>query len=189
MPAGIPETTSTWDFTPGLGTWEADANRFPHGLAVLGDEARSRGLKFGIWVEPERVDLETVYTRGTVKERWLASRDGLYDPNQSFEDTTAAQICLADTEARQWLYDRLVQFIEENRPDYLKWDNNLWVNCNRPDHGHGPDDGNFKHVQGLYALLAAVRERFPGLIDRERVGRREPDGLRDGQADRRGLDG
>ena len=23
------------------------------------------------------------------------------------------------------------------RPDYVKWDNNFWVNCNRPGHGHG----------------------------------------------------
>ncbi len=152
-----------WDFTTGLGLWEVDEKRFPKGLAALGDEARSLGMKFGIWVEPERTDLSVVFDRGAIPERWLATRDGRYDPNLSPDDTYSGQICLADAEARQWLFDTLVKFIEQHRPDYLKWDNNLWVNCNRAGHGHGPDDGNFKHVQGLYALLGALRERFPEL--------------------------
>jgi alpha-galactosidase len=158
-----PGSQDYWDFASGLGLWEVDAERFPSGLAALGDDARNQGMKFGIWVEPERADLAVVFARGIIQERWLATRDGLYDPNLSPEDTSSAQICLADVEARLWLFNTLVQFIEEHRPDYLKWDNNLWVNCNRAGHGHGPDDGNFKHVQGLYALLRALRERFPEL--------------------------
>ncbi len=153
-----------WEFSEGLGQYAADEERFPNGLAVLGDEARNLGMKFGIWVEPERVDLATVFEQGEIQERWLAQHDGAWDPNLAPENTTAAQICLADDEARAWLFNRLVRFIEENRPDYLKWDNNLWVNCNRPGHGHGSEDGNFKHVLGLYSVLAALRERFPGLV-------------------------
>jgi len=41
------------------------------------------------------------------------------------------------------------------QPDYLKWDNNLWVNCDRAGHGHGNTDGNFAHVTALYQILAA----------------------------------
>ncbi|MDO8834954.1 MAG: alpha-galactosidase, partial [Vicinamibacterales bacterium] len=158
-----PGSHDIWDFTTGLGLWEVDAKRFPRGLAILGDEARSQGMKFGISVEPERTDLSVVYDRGAIPERWLATRDGRYDPNLSPDDTYSGQICLADAEARQWLFDTLVTFIEEHRPDYLKWDNNLWVNCNREGHGHGPDDGNFRHVQGLYELLRELRQRFPDL--------------------------
>jgi alpha-galactosidase len=153
-----------WEFSGGLGHYTADEERFPNGLAVLGDEARNRGMRFGIWVEPERVDLATVFDDGEIPERWLAQHDGSWDPSLAPENTTAAQICLSDAEARQWLFEQLSRFIEANRPDYLKWDNNLWVNCNRPGHGHGTEDGNFKHVQGLYSLLAALRERFPGLV-------------------------
>jgi alpha-galactosidase len=46
----------------------------------------------------------------------------------------------------------------------LKWDNNLWLNCDRSGHGHGTSDGNFTQVKGLYQVLATLRARYPDLI-------------------------
>jgi alpha-galactosidase len=40
----------------GLGDWQVNTNKLPHGLSYLADAARSRGLKFGIWMEPEMVN-------------------------------------------------------------------------------------------------------------------------------------
>ena len=39
--------------TAGLGDWCVNTNKLPHGLGWLADEAERRGLKFGLWVEPE----------------------------------------------------------------------------------------------------------------------------------------
>ena len=72
MPAGIYGHRSV-DFTTGIGVWEADTDRFPSGLSALSDLAHELGMKFGIWVEPERVDLQTVGKAGLAKERWLAT--------------------------------------------------------------------------------------------------------------------
>ena len=55
----------------------------------------------------------------------------------------------------------IVKLINTTHADYLKWDNNFWINCNRSGHGHGASDGNFAHVQALYALLDDLRQRFP----------------------------
>jgi alpha-galactosidase len=49
------------------------------------------------------------------------------------------------------------------QPDYVKWDNNLWINCDRDGHSHGSTDGNFAHVRGLYTMLTALRDRYPDL--------------------------
>jgi alpha-galactosidase len=73
------------------------------------------------------------------------------------------QICLASPSARQWVIDRLFAFIDQVRPDYLKWDNNMWVNCNRSGHAHAAGDGNFAHVRGLYTVLQQLRDRYPGM--------------------------
>jgi len=150
--------TSDFDFESGLGSWQADPDRFPSGLASLSDYAHGVGLKFGLWVEPERVALSTVDQPGLAHEPWLASRGGEYG------SADVAQICLARREARQWVLDRLVALIEQVHPDYLKWDNNGWINCTRADHGHGPDDGNLAHVQALYGLLDELRRRYPDLM-------------------------
>lgn len=150
-------TASRSDFDTGLGSWEPDPGRFPNGLKALGDYARSFGMKFGIWVEPERVNLTEVGGSG-IDERWLAKRGTEYGSAQT------AQVCFAGPAARGWILDHLTNFIDTVQPDYLKWDNNLWVNCDRPGHGHGLTDGNFAHVKGLYEILSTLRSRYPNLI-------------------------
>jgi alpha-galactosidase len=145
------------DFSSGLGSWQVDLARFPNGLGALAGYAHERGLKFGLWVEPERVALSTVGQRGLAQEAWLARAGGKYGAPQ------AAQICLASAAARQWVFDELTRLIDGVRPDYLKWDNNFWINCDRGGHGHGATDGNFAHVNALYELLGALRARYPDL--------------------------
>jgi alpha-galactosidase len=145
------------DFSSGLGTWQVDPSRFPDGLRTLTDYAHDRGLKFGLWVEPERVALATVNQRGLAQEPWLAKRGGTYGSADN------AQICFGAAAARQWVLDQLVRLIDEAQPDYLKWDNNFWINCDRGGHGHGSTDGNFSHVNGLYQVLAELRSRYPDL--------------------------
>lgn len=152
------------DFTTGLGTWTADAKRFPHGLRSLRDYAHTLGLKFGIWVEPERVATTTVGRSGLARERYLATIGGRYNAGVKNENAGAAQICLADAEAREWVMTQLVRFLDNVQPDYLKWDNNYWINCDRTSHGHGTQDGNFTHTRGLYDVLARLRDRYPDLI-------------------------
>ena len=147
-----------FDFSSGLGSWTVDPVKFPSGLARLAGYAHGLGMKFGLWVEPERVALSTVDAPGLAREPWLASHDGGYGSN------SAAQICLAGPQARQWIYAQLTALIDEVGPDYLKWDNNFWINCNREGHGHGAADGNLAHVQGLYGVLGDLRQRYPNLL-------------------------
>jgi len=151
------------DFTSGLGAYAADPGRFPSGLRALAEHAEQRSMAFGLWVEPERAAIENV-GRGGPDERWLATRDGRYIPGVAQNRAAAAQICLADPRARQWLFEQLARLIDDVKPAYLKWDNNFWINCNRSGHGHGSNDGNFAHVTGLYHLLGELRVRFPDLL-------------------------
>ena len=151
------DTKHTTDFTPGLGTWTVDPDRFPHGLGALADTAHGLGMKLGVWVEPERVDLGVVGLNG-LDESWLSTSGGEYQSDGS------ALICLAGQTGRQWVVDHLTAFIDAVHPDYLKWDNNLWVNCDRDGHGHGPTDGSFAHVTALYGILDMLRSRYPSLL-------------------------
>jgi alpha-galactosidase len=156
-------TDDPGDFTRAWGSWEVDPDRFPNGLGALADRAHELGMRFGVWVEPERVDRQMVGRPGLVSDRMLAMRDGRYDPGVPNTEVGAAQVCLADAPARDWMLNKISSFIEEARPDYLKWDNNFWINCNRSGHGHGTEDGNFAHHRGLRTLLDQLRERYPDL--------------------------
>ena len=150
--------TGDFDFDAGLGSWTADPDRFPSGLASLADYAHGVGVKFGLWIEPERVSLATVGKSGLAQESWLATR------GKDYGAPLNAQICLAGAAGRKWVMDQLVALIQRVHPDYLKWDNNFWINCDRTGHGHGPADGNMAHVQALYGILEELRRRYPDLL-------------------------
>ncbi|MBL8143376.1 MAG: alpha-galactosidase [Acidobacteria bacterium] len=153
-----------YDFTSGLSSYEVDTDKFPQGLRPVGARIRQYGMRFALWVEPERIDRALVDREGSVRESWLATTSGTYDGSGSNDGTRAAQICLAHPDAWQWVRDKLTVLIDESAANYIKIDSNFWVNCSRDGHGHGPRDGNYWHVQGLYSLLKALRERFPDLI-------------------------
>ncbi len=138
MPGGIRRINAAdrFDFTAGLGSWQLDRSRFPRGLGALSDHAHARGLKFGVWVEPERIDLATVGRPDLARESFLATRDGSYQPGRPNSEAREGQICLADEGAWQWVRDRMFAFLDEARPDYLKIDLNGYLVCTRTDHGH-----------------------------------------------------
>ena len=146
-----------YDFDSGLGSWIPDPVRFPSGLRPLRDYAHQLGMKFGIWVEPVRVSLSMVGPNG-LNERWLETDHGNYGSDHS------AQLCLTIAAVRQYLFDQLTTLVDDVQPDYLKWDNNMWVNCDRAGHPHGATDGNFAHVTALYRLFAALQDRYPDLM-------------------------
>jgi alpha-galactosidase len=147
------------DYSSGLGSWTPDPDRFPALLIGLSDEAHALGMKFGIWVEPERIALSALHLPDSAAEPWLATQGGAYDA-----DGQTAQICLSDAAARKWIFSKVANLIDTVHPDYLKWDNNVWVNCDRAGHGHGAEDGNFSHVLGLYTILDEIRQRYPDLL-------------------------
>jgi alpha-galactosidase len=104
------------------------------------------------------VSLATVDKSGLAREAWLATH------GKEYGSALNAQICLAGAAGRKWVMDQLVALIDRVRPDYLKWDNNFWINCDRDGHGHSPDDGNMAHVQALYGILDELRRRYPDLL-------------------------
>lgn len=153
-----------YDYTAGLGTWEVDRERFRHGLRGAGDLIQQAGLRFGLWVEPERADLATVGTETGPREAWLATTGGLYRPGHDNASAGYAQICLAHPDAWRWAFDHLSRLVAAEGVEYFVFDNNDWIDCSREGHGHGPRDGHFAHVQALYRLLEALRERHPALL-------------------------
>lgn len=42
-----------------LGDWVTDLKKLPNGIKALTDAARERGIKFGIWIEPEAINTKS----------------------------------------------------------------------------------------------------------------------------------
>ncbi len=156
-----PSRRTSDNFTTGLGRWEQSAEKFPGGVRAFADSVRSRGMRFGIWVEPERVDLRSL---GTWKDSWLVRHhDAIVSPAWP-PDTVSGWLCFGHPDVQAWAIDWISRLVEDTGADWLKWDSNWWGVCTCTNHSHSATDGEFYQAQGVHIVLAELRRRFPGLM-------------------------
>lgn len=102
----------------GLGGWTVNRTKFPNGLKPLIDKVHSLGMDFGLWVEPEMVNVDS--------DLYRAHPDRvLHHPDRSrTEGRHQLVLNLARTDVRDHLLSVLDKLIAENDIAFLKWDYN-----------------------------------------------------------------
>lgn len=156
-----PSRRTSDNFTTGLGVWQPSAEKFPSGIRAFGNYVRSLGMHFGIWVEPERVDLRQP---ATWDHRWLARHhDAIISPPWP-PDTVSGWLCFGHPAVQAWAIDWISRLVSAVQADWLKWDSNWWGVCTCADHGHNVTDGEWHQVMGVHTVIAELRQRFPHLI-------------------------
>jgi len=138
------------DFAIGLGNWKDNREKFPSGLGWMSQFVKGLGMRFGVWVEPERVDLR--YIGKLIPQNWV--RD---------EGPWMRLVCFAVPEVREWAKRTLSRLIEEFSLDWMKWDHNMWTGCSNEEHGHSKDDGGFFHILGVYEVMDYITGKYPHL--------------------------
>jgi alpha-galactosidase len=139
----------------GLGDWYVDDTVWPDGLLPLIDEVHALGMDFGLWVEPEMINLDSDLARA--HPEWIfraGGRVGIPSRQQYVLD-------LGHPEAYDYIWQRLTALLDSYPIAYLKWDHNRMV----VEAGHGPDGvpGVRQHTLAVYRLLDDLRDRYPGL--------------------------
>lgn len=152
------------DWTLGLGSYQEDTEKFPHGLKSLSDAVHGMGLKFGLWVDPGNVDASRVAS-GEIPTEWLAMIDGKELGTTHPSLAITKQLCLGDPKVVAWIEKQLGDVIEKWHLDWIKWDPSSTVSyeCNRTDHGHGKTDGAYAAYRGRMEIMRYLLERFPNL--------------------------
>jgi alpha-galactosidase len=143
------------DDTAGLGDWYVDPDVWPDGLHPLVAAVHAHGMEFGLWVEPEMINLDSDLARA--HPDWiLATGDRL--PPQSRQQQV---LNLAHPEAYAHILERLDALLIEYPITYLKWDHNRDL----VDAGYAPTGTPAVHAQTLavYRLLDELRRRHPGV--------------------------
>jgi alpha-galactosidase len=151
----------------GAGNWTENRQKFPSGMASFADFVHGRGMKFGLWVEPERVNVRFIDKPGSVSRSWIATREsepislGFNGPNGP---TPSYQVCLGSPEAREWAVKALVKMVRDYHVDWLKWDHNMYQPYSDWRHGHQAAAGDWAHIEGVYGVMQALLKEFPDLI-------------------------
>jgi len=156
----------TGDWGKGLGSYVEDRAKFPRGLRYLSDRVHAAGMKFGLWVGPNVVDVALV--PGEIPESWLAQVDGKRN-ELSIDgwENKLVQACLGCSEYAHHLKTELTRLVRDYGLDWVKWDNSgipgSPARCTRADHGHAAGDGSAAALRNEYAIFAHLHNSFPQL--------------------------
>lgn len=140
----------------GLGDWTVDPDVWPDGLQPLVAHVRGLGMEFGLWVEPEMVNVDSDLYRA--HPEWVLRPDAA-DDALPVEWRHQQVLDLVDPEAWQHVYDRLDALLTDLDIGYLKWDHNRDL----LEAGHDGRPAVHAQTLALYRLLDALRARHPGV--------------------------
>lgn len=151
----------------GLGSYAEDRRKLPSGLRYLSAAVHGLGLKFGLWVCPEMVDV-TVQEREQIPARWMTAARGQPNVQNITGWNPMRMLCLGNPEVERHLQGQLLHLVDEFGVDWLKWDASglpgLEIVCDRPDHGHQAGNGSQQAVLGKYRILDRLRQSHPDLV-------------------------
>jgi len=140
----------------GLGDWVVSPEVWPDGLGPLVDHVRGLGMQFGLWVEPEMVNLDSDVARA--HPDWvLSARSGLPVParHQHVMDLT-------NPDAYEHVRGQLLALLDEYDIAYLKWDHNRDLH----EAGSQVRDGRpavHAQTRAVYRLIDEIRAAHPDL--------------------------
>lgn len=143
------------DDTSGLGDWWVSPQMWPDGLHPLVNRVRGLGMQFGLWVEPEMVNLDSDVARA--HPEWvLATGDRIPVASRAQHGMN-----LGIEECYAYVRDSLMAILDEYDISYLKWDHNRDL----IDAGTAPDGRPGMHAQTLaaYRLMDELKAAHPGL--------------------------
>ena len=143
------------DDTAGLGDWFVDEDVWPDGLSPLIDHVIGLGLEFGLWVEPEMVNLDSDLARA--HPDWILQAEG----RLPVEGRQQQVLDLSNPAAAAYVLERLDALLTEYPIAYLKWDHNReLVDAGSTVTGAGAVHNS---VVALYSLLDELKARHPGV--------------------------
>lgn len=143
----------------GLGDWEETADKLPNGIGKLVKEATAKGIKFGLWIEPEMVNPKSeLYEKHKDWVIHLPNRDEYYFRNQLVLD-------LSNPKVQDYVFG-VVDNLMTKYPGiaYFKWDcNSPITNIYSPYLKDKQSHLYIEHVRGLYNVLERVKAKYPNL--------------------------
>ncbi|OZG68592.1 alpha-galactosidase [Bifidobacterium eulemuris] len=147
------------DDTRGLGDWWVDPEVWPNGLNALADHVHALGMQFGLWFEPEMVNLDSDLAR--VHPDWILARPSAVPNRGDLSYRSQYVLDLANPDAYAHIHDQMVACVRDLGVDYIKWDHNREVT--EPVHQRDGRYGLHNQTLACYRLFDELKAEFPGL--------------------------
>ena len=143
-----------------LGDWKVNTKKLPNGLAGLCKKINDLSMDFGIWVEPEMVNVDS--------ELYKAHPDWAMDiPGKNHSEGRNQRLLdLSRAEVQDYIIGQMSDLFSSANIAYVKWDMNRIVtdyySKTLPPERQG--EVAHRYVLGLYRCMKELTERFPEIL-------------------------
>ena len=148
------------DSTSSLGDWYPNEEKLKGTLKDLAEKINAKGLKFGLWIEPEMTNKDSDLYRA--HPDWLLAEQG----KRICHSRTQYVLDFSKKEVREYIGDMLENLLAEVPVSYIKWDMNrtfseVFSNGNDREY-----QGKVchKYILGVYELYERLTSRFPHVL-------------------------
>lgn len=148
------------DSTSSLGDWYPNEEKLKGTLKELAEKINAKGLKFGLWIEPEMTNKDSDLYRA--HPDWLLAEQG----KRICHSRDQYVLDFSKKEVREYIGDMLENLLAEVPVSYIKWDMNrtfseVFSNGNDREY-----QGKVchKYILGVYELYERLTSRFPHVL-------------------------
>lgn len=146
------------DDNTSLGDWTVNEKKLGCSLKELVDQIHAKGLKFGIWIEPEMVSVESeLYKKHPEWTMKIPGKNPVRSRNQLLLD-------FANHDVVDFIYESISNVLKQADINYVKWDMNRSLNDIYSNAAGNQGKVLYDYVLGLYDLLERLTTEFPHIL-------------------------
>ena len=135
-----------------LGDWEVDRNKYPNGLDEVISYVNEKGMEFGLWFEPEMVNLDSELFRK--HPNWILEIPGYVQKLGRYQYVLNLDI----PEASNYIFESIQTLLSKHSIGYIKWD----MNRDLVQAGNAQGKPTMhKQILATYALFDRIKRAFP----------------------------
>ena len=151
------------DDTQGLGDWMTDTQKLPNGVPALLKAAEDRGLKFGIWIEPEMTNSKSELYEA--HPDWVVA----HPTRELSKGRGGTQLVLdmSNPKVQDFVFGIVDNLVKENpKLHYIKWDCNMSMNNYGSSYLTSDKQSHLvvDYHRGLRSTLERIRAKYPDLV-------------------------
>ncbi len=143
-----------------LGDWNVNEDKIKCGLNELCKYVNDKGLKLGIWFEPEMISPESELIKK--HPEWVMQING----RKPTETRWQLMLDLTNPEVQDFVYNSIADVLRTTNIEYIKWDYNRTMAHIGSTYLKADQMGEYYHryILGLYSVLERLTSDFPNVL-------------------------
>ena len=142
----------------GLGDYNTNLKKLPHGIEGVARAIRAMGMEFGLWFEPEMVNPDSDLYRA--HPDWAVAvpgREPAMGRNQLVLDLTRAEV-------RDYIVENVGRVMDSTGLKYVKWDYNRHISDAFSRSLENQGEFHHRYILGLYDVLSRIFRPRPHVL-------------------------